>query len=168
MKYIVTLLGETFVVDVEGEHATLGERRRDAQMEGVPRTPLKQILLDGQSRVVAVSRSEGGWIVQTAGERWDVTVEDERTRTLRELTGARHARAAGGVIRAPMPGLVLRVEVEAGQQVVAGQGVVVLEAMKMENEITAPAAGKVTKVHVAAGEAVEKGTALVEVIAEPQ
>jgi pyruvate carboxylase subunit B len=65
-----------------------------------------------------------------------------------------------------MPGLVLRVEVEAGQIVEAGTGVVVLEAMKMENEIKAPAPGVVKVVHVSEGQAVDKGVPLVE-ITEP-
>jgi pyruvate carboxylase subunit B len=61
-----------------------------------------------------------------------------------------------------MPGLVVRVQVEAGQNVAAGAGVVVLEAMKMENELRATVAGTVRTVRVRAGEAVEKGQVLVE------
>jgi len=61
-----------------------------------------------------------------------------------------------------MPGLVVRVQVEAGQSVAAGAGIVVLEAMKMENELRAAAAGTVRTVRVRPGEAVEKGQVLVE------
>jgi biotin carboxyl carrier protein len=61
-----------------------------------------------------------------------------------------------------MPGLVVRVLVEAGQEVEAGTGLVVLEAMKMENELKAPAGGTVSTVRSQAGEAVEKGQVLVE------
>ncbi len=64
-------------------------------------------------------------------------------------------------VRAPMPGLVLRVEVADGAEVEAGDTLLVLEAMKMENAIKAPAAGRVRSVAVAAGEAVEKGALLV-------
>ena len=71
--------------------------------------------------------------------------------------------AADREVHAPMPGLVLRVLVEPGDEVAEGQGVVVLEAMKMENELTAPAAGTVAAVHVAAGDAVAKNDLLVEV-----
>jgi pyruvate carboxylase subunit B len=62
-----------------------------------------------------------------------------------------------------MPGLVLRVNVEVGQHVAEGAGLMVLEAMKMENEIRAPTAGEVTTIHVGPGEAVEKGVTLVEI-----
>jgi pyruvate carboxylase subunit B len=66
-----------------------------------------------------------------------------------------------------MPGLVLRLEVEVGQRVETGAGVVVLEAMKMENEIRAAGPGVVRAVHVVVGQAVEKGAPLVELVAEP-
>jgi pyruvate carboxylase subunit B len=62
-----------------------------------------------------------------------------------------------------MPGLVLRVEVEEGQSVDVGTGVVVLEAMKMENEIKSPIGGTISSIQVTAGQAVEKGAVLVEV-----
>jgi pyruvate carboxylase subunit B len=61
-----------------------------------------------------------------------------------------------------MPGLVVRVAATAGQAVAAGQGLIVLEAMKMENELRAPAAGRVTSVRVSEGQAVEKGQVLIE------
>ena len=64
-------------------------------------------------------------------------------------------------IVAPMPGLVVKVEVEVGQAVRAGQGVVVVEAMKMENELKAPADGVVAKIHVEPRQTVEKGTVLI-------
>jgi pyruvate carboxylase subunit B len=61
-----------------------------------------------------------------------------------------------------MPGLVVRVEVAEGQSVTAGQGVVIMEAMKMENELKAEAAGVVGKILVQPGQAVEKGAVLIE------
>lgn len=163
MKYSVTVHATTFEVEIDGDHVTLNGKPHDADLAGVAHTPLRQLVMDGRSRVLAVSPGEDGWVVQMAGERWVALVENERTRMLREMTGQRHGRPAGGFIRAPMPGLVLRVEVEEGQRVAAGAGVVVLEAMKMENEITTPGPGIVAKVHVQAGAAVEKGTPLVEI-----
>jgi pyruvate carboxylase subunit B len=61
-----------------------------------------------------------------------------------------------------MPGLIVQLRVQVGDMVSAGTGLVVMEAMKMENELRAPAAGKVRAVHVAVGAAVEKGALLVE------
>ena len=91
----------------------------------------------------------------------ELEVVDERTRQIQALTGKRAASGGGTMVRAPMPGLVVRVAVAAGQRVDAGTGVVVVEAMKMENELRAPRAGVVETVHVAVGQAVEKGAPLV-------
>jgi pyruvate carboxylase subunit B len=91
-------------------------------------------------------------------------VVDERTRAIRALTGRSGAAAGPRPVRAPMPGLVVRVEVEAGQSVVAGQGVVIMEAMKMENELRAETGGVVARVHAVPGAAVEKGAVLVEFV----
>jgi biotin carboxyl carrier protein len=64
-------------------------------------------------------------------------------------------------VKAPMPGMVLRVEVVPGQEVQEGDPLLVLEAMKMENNLKSPASGTIKSVHVEAGKAVEKGAVLV-------
>jgi biotin carboxyl carrier protein len=94
------------------------------------------------------------------GEAHDVTVVTETAHRLASLGGRGPTAARVMEIQAPMPGLVIAVEVEEGQSVAAGQGIVVIEAMKMENEITAPAAGRVRAIAVAPGEAVERGALL--------
>ena len=106
---------------------------------------------------------EGGqrWALGAVGQRFDVEVVDERTRQIRALTGTRRPASGSGIVVAPMPGLVVRVEVAAGQRVDAGAGLVVVEAMKMENELRAARAAVVAAVHVAPGQAVEKGAPLV-------
>jgi pyruvate carboxylase subunit B len=86
---------------------------------------------------------------------------DERTRHIRSLVGAGKSQAAGGTVKAPMPGLVVRVLVQPGQTVAVGTALVVLEAMKMENELKAPVAGVVARVSATPGQAVEKGEILV-------
>jgi biotin carboxyl carrier protein len=98
----------------------------------------------------------------SSGERWEAEVLDERTRYIRSLAGAENQRPKAEVLRAPMPGLVVRIQAKPGDNVAAGSGLVVLEAMKMENELKAAAAGVVKSIRVAPGEAVEKGQVLVE------
>ncbi|MGD2135664.1 MAG: biotin/lipoyl-binding protein [Gemmatimonadales bacterium] len=164
MKYVVTVAGRTLEVVVNGDAIQVDGADVRAALAQVPGIPVRQLVLDGTARSLSMVRGEEGWSVQLGGESWVVEVEDERTRQLKALTGQQGRRAGGGVVRAPMPGLVLRVEVEQGQTVSAGTGLVVLEAMKMENEITAPAGGVVQAIRVAAGEAVEKGAPLVEVV----
>jgi pyruvate carboxylase subunit B len=98
----------------------------------------------------------------------EVEVQDDRSKQIEALTGQGRKTAAGGVVKAPMPGLVVRVEVREGQVVEVGEGLVVVEAMKMENELRALSRGVVEHIHVSAGQRVEKGAPLVTIkVPEP-
>jgi len=167
VKYTVTIRGRPFEVEIRGSEARLDGEVVQATLQAVPGSPLRLLTLAYGIEPYALARYDGGWMVHHAGELWEAQVVDERTRRLQEMTGG--GRAGGGhvVVRAPMPGRVVRVEGEVGAQVRQGQGMVVLEAMKMENELTAPIAGRVTAVQAIAGQAVAKGAVLAEVSAEP-
>jgi biotin carboxyl carrier protein len=163
VKYVVTILGQTIEVEVDGEHVTVGGRTLTAGLGSVPGAPVRQLLLDGRAEALGVEAAGAGqWAITRRGERTEIEVIDERTRHIRSLTGTGDRPRGPAALKAPMPGLVVRVQVEAGQSVAAGAGVVVLEAMKMENELRAATAGIVRTVRVRAGEAVEKGQVLVE------
>jgi biotin carboxyl carrier protein len=163
VKYIVTVAGRELEVEVDGERVTVGGRAVPAALRRVPGTPLRQLSVDGRPETLVVQPSGGGqWTIGMRGERWEVEVVDERTRHIRSLTGGADRQRGPGALRAPMPGLVVRVLVEPGQAVGRGGGVVVLEAMKMENELKAAADAMVKTVRVRAGEPVEKGQVLVE------
>ena len=90
-------------------------------------------------------------------------VVDDRTKAIREMAGSGAPAAGPAPIVAPMPGMVVKVEVAEGDPVRAGQGIVIVEAMKMENELRASGAGRVTRVHVDRGDAVSKDQILVEI-----
>jgi pyruvate carboxylase subunit B len=166
VKYVVTVAGKSFEVVLNGADISVDGRTVSAELTKVPETPLRELVFEGTSRTYAMTPEEDGWSVMAGGEPHHLKVDDERTIRLGKLTGAGDRGGAGGKVKAPMPGLVLRVEVEEGDTVAAGAGLVVLEAMKMENEIKAPVAGTVTAVHVDGGQAVEKGMVMVEVSAE--
>lgn len=162
MKYAVTIAGRTFDVEVDGEQVTVGGRTYALRGEPLPGTPLWRFEGDGAVTSLPLEAIRRGWWRLTVhGERLEAEAVDERTRHIRSLTSATGASRGAGALAAPMPGLVTRVLVEPGQAVAAGEGVIVLEAMKMENELKAPAAGVVREVAVRAGQAVEKGQALV-------
>ena len=97
------------------------------------------------------------------GSRFDVQLGDEYDRLVKAL--GLHIKSGGhvGDIHAPMPGLVLDISVQPGQQVQKGETLLILEAMKMENVIKSPGDGTVKAVRVSKGEAVEKGHVLVEI-----
>ncbi len=163
MKYIVTVAGREIEVDLEGDQVRVGGRSLSAALRRVPGTPLRHLLVDGRpSTLVIEGNGRGQWTIGARGERWDVEAVDERTRHIRSLTGAATGDRRAAPLKAPMPGLVVRVLAEPGQGVTRGAGLVVLEAMKMENELKAAADAKVKTVRVRAGEAVEKGQVLVE------
>jgi biotin carboxyl carrier protein len=163
MKYVVTVAGREVEVEVDGDRVTVGGDVRIAALRSIAGTPSRQLLLAGRPTVLTLrSAGRGQWTLGHAGDRWEAEVVDERTRHIRSLTAGAGAARGPATLRAPMPGLVVRVLVEAGQEVAAGAGIVVLEAMKMENELKAPSPGIVGAVRVGAGEPVEKGQVLVE------
>jgi len=153
-------------VDVRGSSVQIGERADPASLVPVPGTPLYHLVWGTRSAEVIVLQQSDGWLVGRGGETWVVEVRDEARLQARALTGSGPRRDGAELVRAPMPGLVLRVEVEPGQTVVPGSGLVVLEAMKMENEIRAPVSGRVKAVLVKAGQTVEKGSVLLELSLE--
>lgn len=166
MKFMVEIAGRSIDVEVLGPEVRVGDRSFPAALIRVPGTPLCQLVTDLGSRSYALTRQRGTWLIQRGGVAWAAEVVDQRTHALRALRRDRQGRDAPGMIRAPMPGLVLRVEVEVGQELPAGGGLVVLEAMKMENEIRSPGPGKVKAILVEPGQAVEKGAPLVELASQ--
>lgn len=168
MKYFVTLRARTYEIDVGGGRVSVDGEPFEAHLAAVPGTPLYHLLLAGSSWTVAaqpLAENAGiaplRWALGAVGERFEVEAVDERTRQIQALTGRGRAPAAGGVVKAPMPGLVVRVEVVVGQRVEVGAGLVVVEAMKMENELRAQRAGVVETVHVTPGQTVDKGAPLI-------
>ena len=168
MRYFVTVGKQTFEVELGEERIVIDGQAVNAELQHVAGTLLRRLSLDGEShRVVAVAGEQRGtWQLQLDGERVLLEVVDERTRAIRAMTAHSSGPKGPKPVKAPMPGMVVRIEVEPGQQVAAGQGVVIIEAMKMENELKADAAGVVSKILVTPGTAVEKGAVLVEFAAE--
>jgi len=169
VRYFVTIGAQTHEVEVEGSRVVVGGVALETGLAAVSGTPLYHLLLGGESWTVAAEPLEGGgrWALGLVGERVEVAVQDERTRAIEAGTAPGRRVSGGGTVRAPMPGLVVRIEVAEGQEVDAGTGLVVVEAMKMENELRAPRSGRVQTVHVAVGQAVEKGASLVT-LASPE
>jgi biotin carboxyl carrier protein len=164
MRYYVTIADTTFEVDVAADRTMVDGREVDATLIQVPGSPLRRLSVDGAShRVVAEpGESSGQWDLHLDGYQITADVVDERTRAIRALTGRANVAQGPKPIKAPMPGMIVRIEVQVGDRVQAGQGIVIIEAMKMENELKADAPGTVAKVLIAPGTAVEKGTVLIE------
>jgi pyruvate carboxylase subunit B len=167
VKYWVTVNGREVEVEVVADSVLVGGARQQASLDQLSGTPLQALTRDGTCRTLGCEPlGRGQWAIGMQGRIFDVEVLDQRTRHIRSLSGPVAGQGGGGVLKAPMPGLVVKVQVEPGQQVAAGTPLVVLEAMQMENQLKAPAAGVVAEVRVLAGAAVEKGQVLVVLKAE--
>jgi biotin carboxyl carrier protein len=165
MNYHVTLDGQEHVVAVDEIEPDVyrlvvdgKEQLVDAQKTG---QAVYSLLTDGRSYEATVTERTDGFAITIEGDFYDMTVVDERRRALTRQAG----KVASGtqVIAAQMPGKVMAILVEAGQEVKAGDGLIVIEAMKMENEIKSPVDGEVKEVAVQEGTAVESGQRLLVV-----
>ena len=164
VKYVVEVNGELKHVHLGAGGAAYEETAAvEAELVEIEASPVMILRLGAEVHRVVVERrpGRGRYSLWIDGYRFEAEALDERTRQIREITAASAGPVGPAPIIAPMPGLVVRVRVAVGDRVEAGQGVVVMEAMKMENELRATAPGVVRSVEVAAGTAVEKGTLLV-------
>jgi pyruvate carboxylase subunit B len=164
VKYIVDVNGERLEVDLDAEGVQVDGERVTAHLADVEGTPIQVVTIGNESHRVAVRRGDGRgrYAIWMDGYRYEVEALDERMRIIRDLTTAAAASGGPRPLVAPMPGLIVRVTVSVGDAVEAGQGIVVMEAMKMENELRAASAGTVKTIHIQPGMAVEKGAPLVE------
>src|SRR2546426_6997413 len=153
MKYFVSIDAQTHEVEVEGNRVTVDGVGLETDLAPVSGTPLYHLLLAGASWTVAAEPLEGAgrWTLGLVGERVEVAVQDERSRGIEAGSGKNKWSGGRGTGRAPMPGLVVRIEVAGGQRVDAGAGLVVVEAMEIENELRAPRPGMGPTGHVALG-----------------
>ena len=165
MKYFVSINGKEKTVDLQALEAGGFRCQIDEQppfdfhaMRDAPR-----IHLLGSTWAANASISLESGDISVGGGRRELTVESRRLRSLREATGSSTEGAQDGLIVSPMPGRVVKNLISEGDTVVAGQGVVVVEAMKMENELKAAAGGVVIKLYANTGDLVEAKAPLVEI-----
>ena len=166
MKYFVTIGGEELVVNLDGQGVHFGDESVEARVEDVSGTPVHMVTVGTEVHRVLVKRDrergKAAYSLWIGGYKFEVEALDERSKVIRELSGDRDKVTGPAPIIAPMPGLIVRVNVQIGDEVQSGQGVVVMEAMKMENELRSSSAGRVKAILAQPGTAVEKGARLVE------
>jgi biotin carboxyl carrier protein len=160
MIFDATVDGLTMRVEVRGGdgkyRVTVDGRPRDIDARETGRHFLS-LLVDGRSREAGIEKAPGGYTVVLEDDVVQVDLQDasrSASAPVRKVSGP--AR-----VTAPMPGRIVRVLVVPGEDVVAGQGLIVVEAMKMENELKAPRAGRVQGVPAREGQPVDTGALLV-------
>ena len=163
MKFAVTVGDTTETVEVSGEagryRLTIGSEvwEVDGRLTG---QGIYSLLIGGVSYVADVFDEDGACVVDVGAERYVVNVEEHTRYIIRTKGGAGGGPAARTLV-APLPGRIVKIAVRPGDRVEKGATLLVIEAMKMENEFKAAAAGTVAEVRVAAGQAVNPGDVLV-------
>ncbi len=163
MKYVTTIDGMEFIIEIVDEHhIRVGDRLLEVDFEPVSGQPVFSLLLNGKSYEAYVYQDEEDWEVLIRGRQYQVKVEDEREKRL--ATGGESSVTGGEFhLKAPMPGLVVAVLIDEGQEVRKGEVLIILESMKMQNELKAPRDGIMGRVRVKAGESVEQRQTLLSV-----
>ena len=161
MKYVTTIDNQQFDIEVVDEHhLRLGDRLLQVDFESVSGQPVFSLILDGKSFEAFVYQGEQDWDVLLRGRQYQVKVEDEREKRLRAAGGGGVVEGGEFHLKAPMPGLIVAILVEDGQAVKKGQVLLILESMKMQNELKAPRDGVISRLRVKVGESVEQKQSL--------
>ncbi len=161
MIYEATVDGRTVRVEVRGTDGrytvVLDGQAREVDAREVS-TAFLSLIVDGRSHEAGLERRTGGWRVALPGGPVEISLAEAAGRGVLV-----HRKAVSGPARvlAPMPGKIVRVTAAAGREVKAGDALLVMEAMKMENEIRAPRDGVVKEVAVQEQQAVETGALLI-------
>lgn len=164
MRYITSIGDKEFTLEIIDEkHVSINGKTLDVDFETVNGQPVYSLIIDGKSHEGYVYPDEENWQVLLHGRLYEAFVVDEREKRL---------RAAGGVVleggefhlKAPMPGMVVAIPVAEGELVQKGQVLLILESMKMQNELKSPKDGTIHRIRIKPGETVQQKQALLSVI----
>jgi acetyl/propionyl-CoA carboxylase alpha subunit len=165
MKYVTTIGEREYLVEIIDEHHVLVDGvPLDVDFQAVSERTVYSLLVNNRSYEGLVYPSDEGWQVLVLGSQYELLVEDEREKRLRASMGGGPLEHLDFHLRAPMPGLVVAVPVNEGQSIAKGDVLVVLESMKMQNELRSPRAGNVVRVRVKPGDSVELKETLLSVV----
>ena len=165
MKYITSIGEREFLVEILDEHHVLVDGKPfEVDFTEISDQPVYSLLLDGSSYEAYVYPTDKTWQVLLHGRLYPAMVEDERERRLRAAAGSEVQETGEFHLKAPMPGLVVAIAVADGQQVQKGDVLIVLESMKMQNELKSPRDGVMARLRVKTGDSVEQHQTMLSVI----
>ena len=161
MKYVTIINDQQYEIEIDNDGAVLvnGEVR-DVDFLNLGGS-LYSVITENKSLEAVIDDDEGKIAVMMSGRLFEAQVLDERAMLLMQRRGGQVARS--GEVHAPMPGLIVEVTAAIDQAVTQGDTVIILESMKMQNELKSPADGVVRSIHVSAGQAVNKNDLLLEI-----
>jgi len=165
MKYITTIGEQEFLIDIIDErHVSIDGVTYEVDFATVGDQPVYSLLMNGKSYDAHVYLDEDIWQVMCHGAMYSAQVEDEREKRLRAAMGGGISGQEDFHLKAPMPGLVVSVPVHEGQIVEKGEVLLILESMKMQNELRSPRAGTISRLRVRAGDRVEQKETMLSVV----
>ena len=165
MKYVTTIGDKEYDVEIlDKQHVSVDGKIMEVDFEPISGQPVYSLLIDGKSFEAFIDPEDDEWQVLLLGHQYSVSVEDAREKRLRAAAGGKLAIGGDFQLKAPMPGLVVAIPVEENQQIEKGQVLLILESMKMQNELRSPRAGKVERIRVKSGESVEQKQVLLTVV----
>lgn len=161
MKYVTIINNEQYEIEIDKDGGVLlnGESR-DVDFLNLGGS-LYSVITQNQSLEVVIDDEDNKIEVMMNGRLYETQVLDERALLMAQRKGGLGNNS--GEVNSPMPGLIVKVSVENDQNVHQGQTVVILESMKMQNELKAPISGTVTAIYVEAGQSVDKNALLIEI-----
>jgi len=165
MKYITTVDDKQFTVEIVDEkHVSVDGKTYEIDFESVSGQPVYSLIVDGHSHESYIYPGDDSWQVLLRGRLYPVQVVDEREMRLRAAAGGHVVETGEYHLRAPMPGLVVAIPVTEGQEIKKGQVILILESMKMQNELKSPRDGTIIRIRVKTGESVEQKQTLLSVL----
>ena len=156
-KYFAEIEGVEYQIEILSDNRiTINGEPYKLNFQALRQHLSYSLLLEGKSYEINIYQDNGVWKVLLRGNQFSVQVEDERERHLRMAAGQASIEEGKIPLQAPMPGLVIDIQVKEGQEVDKGDVLVILESMKMQNELTAPRAGRITRIQTKKNEHVER------------
>lgn len=165
MKYATNVNGKEYSVEIlDDHHLSLDGQTLEVDFVSVANQPVFSLIIGGKSFEAYVYPGEDDYQVLLQGRSFSIKVEDEREKRLRAAGGSIISESTEYHLKSPMPGMVVALPVAEGQVVTKGQVLVILESMKMQNELKSPRDGTLARVRVKTGDSVEQRQTLLSVV----
>lgn len=165
MKYITTIGEREYSIEIVNRKLVIVDGiSYDVDFASISGQPVYSLLVDNKSYEGYMYPDDDDWEVLLQGILYSVNVEDERERRLKQALGEGPSQTGEFHLKAPMPGLVVTIPVSEGQEVVKGDVLIILESMKMQNELKSPQDGQISRIRIKVGDSVERKQTLVSVV----
>ncbi len=164
MKFIAKIFQKEHEIEIsnfkENRTVSVNGEIKQAELQCIGENELYSLVVDNRSYQLYIKQNSTGYEVSLNSSKYCIKLEDEKTHLMRSLLKADEKPKGFVEIKAPMPGLVVKISVNEGQEINIGDSLFIIEAMKMENEIRAIVAGRIKKICISEKDSVDKDSLL--------